>query len=890
MSIALHVSTAYSFGRCQGDIPAAVELLQQEGVTAAGIVDTGTWGHVAWYQACKAAGITPLLGCSVALDEGGGMMPRMWFLACDAEGLAALYALVSLSYRSKVATPKGPRPATTREAVAALPDGVLIFAGDMTDADFLSSLAARRGGGVYADIVENGSLISNAAKQKLPLPMVHIRHNTYLRPQDRPLLSLLPGGRQGLSDTSLCPPQQQDAAAEEIVQRCAALALPQAPVLLLPGGARLAAHCMAAVSAMPEAYRARCARELGVIRSKGFESYFCLVADLMAYCRSRMLCGPARGSAAGSLVCYLTGITVIDPIVHGLYFERFLDESRDDMPDIDIDLPDGRRGEAIAWLRQHYHTAHVGNVLRYGTRSLLNECIKKLGLDDMQAYPLKQAVWGGSSMAEAAALLPENQQLAAAAGLENHPLRTGTHAAGMIVSQQPLNQFCAVTDKDVACLDKRDIEELGLLKIDLLGLRTLTVLNDALPGFDFRRVPLDDPGAFSILQRGLLCGVFQFEAASMRQAARAAAKAGALTCFDDVMAVTALSRPGPMSSGLTAEWIARRSGRKRVPEGPLKELLPRTCGLPLYQEDTMLVCRELGRLPWPEVHAVRRASAKGKALPPGIRERFIAAAAERCGGHAAAAHVWDAVTGAGGYQMNRAHTCAYAMVSIWCLYVKAGWPLQYAAAVLNNVKDEVSAVAYLREMTRCGTPWVWFDPLRSQEGWSVQQDRPGHSVVIGGFTAIAGCGPAKAQRYMDARRMGNDMSFLLQQPSPYKGITSLPQQPGVTLIDEIPENPVPGSSAVILGRVRDVSLRDSNDPGMLLKRNGRRLPFAQRFMDLTVEDDTGSLRCRVRGADYARLHGNLLHLKEGAVARLDVVFYNGHRFGFVRSANKVKGL
>jgi DNA polymerase III alpha subunit len=284
-----------------------------------------------------------------------------------------------------------------------------------------------------------------------------------------------------------------------------------------------------------EVYAARLKRELDTIASKQFEDYFFVIADMIAYAKRHMMVGPARGSSAGSLVCYLTGITDVDPIKHNLLFERFIDISRADLPDIDIDFQDDRREMVFEYLREKYgaeKVAHLGTVSRYKAKSTIAEVAKSLGVPAWAVNDLKGAIIersGGDPRSNLCILdtlndldvgkkvLAKFPQMRVAAELENHARHSGVHAAGILVTEEPVSSYCSVSAANGAAqINKKDAEDLNLLKIDALGLRTLSVLQDALEQVGWSRdqllnYQLEDEAAFAVLNEERYAGIFQFE-------------------------------------------------------------------------------------------------------------------------------------------------------------------------------------------------------------------------------------------------------------------------------------------------------------------------------------------------------------------------------------------
>src|SRR5690606_37778530 len=331
-------------------------------------------------------------------------------------------------------------------------------------------------------------------------------------------------------------------------------------------------------------YAARIDRELSLIEQKNFEDYFYLVADICQWARKRMIVGPARGSSCGSLVCYLLKITTVDPIPYGLLFERFIDINRNDMPDIDIDFPEDRRAEVFDYVMQTYgrdKVARLGTVAMYQPRSALKEAAAAMDIPPWHLDPVLDAIIersSGDSRALQATehtltdteagreFLAKYPEIMVAAQMEGHPRHSGQHAAGIVITHQPVKKYVAVDQRTGATMcDKYDAEELNLLKIDALGLTQLSIFEHALQlaGLDkdhLFKIPLDDQAAFDVLNKGQYAGVFQF----MGLALQSITDQIEVNSLADIVAITALARPGPLNTGGTNRWIKARTGREPV--------------------------------------------------------------------------------------------------------------------------------------------------------------------------------------------------------------------------------------------------------------------------------------------------------------------------------------
>ena len=401
-----------------------------------------------------------------------------------------------------------------------------------------------------------------------------------------------------------------------------------------------------------EEYMDRVERELQLIEEKGFADYFLVITDMCRFAKQHMLVGPARGSSAGSLVCWLLGITEVDPIAHGLIFERFIDINRSDFPDIDIDFPDQYRDMVFDYLGDKYgqeRVARLGTIMQYKPKSALTDFAKVLDIPIWETQAVKDAIIersGGDARASfcledtlslldvGKALVQKYPQISLAAKIEGHARQTGQHAAGVVICNEPITNFCGKSRNGVAQIEKKGSEALNMLKIDALGLRTLTVLQDAcdVAGLDYHvlySLSLDDEEAYDVLNTEKYAGIFQFEGASLQGVVRQTH----VENFNDISAATALARPGPLNSGGTGEYIERRTGQKRISYlHPLLEPITRdTYGVIVYQEQVMLAVRSIGGFDWAQTSVIRKimSDRKGEEVFLKLEEQFIKGAATR---------------------------------------------------------------------------------------------------------------------------------------------------------------------------------------------------------------------------------------------------------------------
>jgi DNA polymerase-3 subunit alpha len=497
---------------------------------------------------------------------------------------------------------------------------------------------------------------------------------------------------------------------------------------------------------VPDEHRQQMEYELGVISQMGYPGYFLVVADLIQYAKDNGIrVGPGRGSAAGALIAWALGITELDPLEHGLLFERFLNPERVSMPDIDIDFDERRRGEMIRYATEKYGDDHVAQIVTYGTikaKAAIKDSARVLGqpfaLSDQITKAMPPSVMG-KDIPLSGIFDPQHARYGEAGefrdlyesdgvvrevvdtarGLEGLKRQVGVHAAGVILSSEPLTDVIPVwrRDADGAIITQFDMgacETLGLLKMDFLGLRNLTVMDDCLRAIEantgnrivLEELPLDDRPTYDLLTRGETLGVFQLDGGPMRALLRSMAPDN----FEDISAVLALYRPGPMGANAHNDYADRKNGRKPVtpihPElaEPLADILGDTYGLIVYQEQVMAIAQQLAGYSLGKADLLRRAMGKKKKE---ILDKEYVPFADGMRGNGysddAISTLWEILVPFSDYAFNKAHTAGYGLVAYWTGYLKANYPAEYMAALLTSVKDDKDKSAiYLSECRRMG--------------------------------------------------------------------------------------------------------------------------------------------------------------------------------------------
>jgi DNA polymerase-3 subunit alpha len=554
---------------------------------------------------------------------------------------------------------------------------------------------------------------------------------------------------------------------------------------------------------VPDEVRTQATYEVGVICQMGFPGYFLVVADFITWAKEQGIrVGPGRGSAAGAIVAFALGITDLDPLKHGLLFERFLNPERVSMPDIDIDFDERRRGDVIRYVTDRYGDDRVAQIVTYGTikaKQAIKDASRVLGypyaMGDRITKVMPPSVMG-KDISLSGIFDPEDQRyteagefrqlydsdadvarvIDTARGLENLKRQWGVHAAGVIMSSERLIDHIPIMKREqdgaiITQFDYPTCEALGLLKMDFLGLRNLTVLEDALINIEANRgetvvledLPLDDKPTYELLARGETLGVFQLDGGPMRALLRSMVPDN----FEDISAVLALYRPGPMGANAHNDYADRKNGRKPVTAihaelaEPLADILDETYGVIVYQEQVMAIAQHVAGYSLGQADLLRRAMGKKKKevlakefvpFSEGMRERGYSESAIK--------RLWDILVPFADYAFNKAHTAGYGLVAYWTAYLKANFPAEHMAALLTSVRDDKDKSAlYLHECRRMGIKVLPPDVNDSDANYTPR----GHDIRFG-LAAIRNVGQNVVGSIVDARtrkgRFGDFADFL----------------------------------------------------------------------------------------------------------------------------------
>lgn len=524
---------------------------------------------------------------------------------------------------------------------------------------------------------------------------------------------------------------------------------------------------------LTEEYKERIERELDLIVKKDFVDYFLVISDLVKWSKDNgIMVGPARGSSCGSLICYLTHITEIDPIPHGLLFERFIDLNRTDLPDVDIDFEDERREEVKQYLKDKYGEDRVASLATFGTfqgrlciqdigrafsdriPSEVVEEVKKLivqrsGGDSRYGFSVEDTFVNFDNAAEHLKNYPE---LGFAKYFEGQVRQMGIHAAGTVVSNEPIENFAAFyrssNSEKVISMDYAAASSVGLLKIDILGLTTLTVLRKTIElikerhgiSIDLNSLPTDDEKIYDAFKEGKLFGVFQFDGQAMMQVCRQVQPEN----FTELVAINGLSRPGPLHSGGTTSYINRKFAKEEITYShPIVESITKeTYGVTIYQEQVMKIVKELGNFSWKDTSTIRQTMSKSRGTEAFdvYQDKFIKGAVENGMDAEAAEKVWKNIYTFGSWAFNKSHSVAYTMIGYWCMWLKVYYPIEYYVTMMQIERSDDKLRKVIKEYINEGHTLLGVDVNKSKVTYSIFED-----AIVTGFSNVVGIGEHNAE-------------------------------------------------------------------------------------------------------------------------------------------------
>jgi DNA polymerase-3 subunit alpha len=536
----------------------------------------------------------------------------------------------------------------------------------------------------------------------------------------------------------------------------------------------------------PQEYWDRLEKEIDIIKSMGFPGYFLVVWDFIKYAKdSGIPVGPGRGSAAGSLVAYAMGITDIDPLEYDLIFERFLNPERISMPDIDVDFCMNNRGRVIEYVRNKYGKENVAQIITFGTmaaKSVVRDVGRVLGLPYGLVDKVAKTIPAGPEVTLPAAakespaladFVKNDKEVAQiidiGSKLEGLSRHAGMHAAGVVITPEPVTNYVPLylTNRDeiVTQYDMRVVEKMGLLKMDFLGLRTLTVIDDAIKSveaesgrkIDIGALPLDDPEVYRLFQEGRTKGVFQFESGGMVDLLRKSRP----TRFEDLAALNALFRPGALDAGMVDEYVRRKNGtsKPRYMVPAMKAILEETYGVIVYQEQVMQIAQAVAGYTLGQADLLRKAMGKkDAAIMAAEREKFVAGAVAQGYEKKKANEIFDYIEPFARYGFNKSHSVAYALVAYQTAWLKVHEPRHFMAALMTSEMDKTeNVVKFIHETAQMGIKVLPPDINESNYSFTVV----GPAIRFG-LGAVKGVGESAIESILEARRRVGRFTSLLQ--------------------------------------------------------------------------------------------------------------------------------
>lgn len=850
MFVHLHTHTEYSMLDGLSRIPDLVQQAREWGMPALAITDHGNlYGAVDFYLECQSAGIKPIIGCEVYVAKGsrhsrGGEEKspfHLTLLAKNTKGYKNLIQLVTKAHLEGFHY----KPRIDRDLLAQHGEGLVCLSGclnsELARAILEGGIEAARGvAGWYKEVfgedyylelqehpgapdLQKINPILVQLSREMGIPLVATNDSHYTKPEEAPLQDILICIHTGttLNDPKrlrmegnsfyLKSPQEMatlfsyapEAIANtlRIAEACqppdlglGTLHLPRFPVpegtdaqtflegLCWEGLRRRKPHA-------PATYHERLAHELEVIRKTRFADYFLVVWDITRFARERGILFGVRGSAAASLVLYCLGVTDVDPLEYGLVVERFLNEERKEMPDIDMDFQDDRRGEVLEYVVHRYGREQVAQIITFGTmgpKAAVRDVGRVKGLTYADVDRVARLIPARArTLDEALQAQPELQVfydqdsvirdlLDTAKRLEGVVHHVSTHAAGVVITGEPLTEYVPLQrpvrgqENGIAMTQysMEPIARLGLLKIDFLGLANLTILQKVKElvrqqrglEIDLNALPLDDPKTYALLATGETTDLFQLESAGMRRCIRELKP----TSLREVAALIALYRPGPMEHIPT--YIKARQGQEpvRYPHPDLKDILEETYGVIVYQEQVLFIVRRFAGYTLGQADVVRKAM--GKKVPEIMekeRERFVTGAVKQGYSREDAEAVFRLIEPFAGYAFNKAHAVSYALVAYWTAYFKANYPVEFMTAVLNTrLGDLDKTAAAIHECRRMGIPVLLPDVNCSDVYCIIETTPDGRRAIRIGLAAVKNVGESAVRPILEGRKDGGPFKDL----------------------------------------------------------------------------------------------------------------------------------
>lgn len=841
----LHVHTEFSLLDGASRIKNLVTAVKELGMDSVAITDHGVmYGTIDFYKECLKQGVKPIIGCEVYLAPGsrkerqeinGVKYYHLILLAENQTGYRNLVQLVSLANIEGMYY----KPRVDKELLKKYHEGIICLsacvAGEIPRALIQGNKAKAeslvqeylnifgkdnffleiQNHGLAEERISNAGLVELAQKYNIGLVATNDCH--YVSRADSEFHDILlciqmgktiddPARMRFNSDDYYVksPAEMAElfkdypeaiANTEKIAARCQVdfefghIQLPYYPIpsQYADDEAYLRALCEQALPnrypKRSEAVIKRLDYELSIIHRMGYDSYFLIVWDFINYSRQHGIgVGPGRGSAAGSIVAYLLGITNLDPLKYELLFERFLNPDRVTMPDIDIDFDYIQRSKVIDYVKERYGYDHVAQIVTFGTMAakgavrdvgrVLNMPYSQVA-DIAKLIPNELKITLDKALKESADLrklydsdADVKKLIDLARKIEGLPRHSSTHAAGVVIARNPLTDYLPVAVSEgtlVTEFDKDHVEELGLLKMDFLGLRTLTVINDTIANIkknrqeviDINAIPLADELTADMLCAGKTGAVFQMESSGMTNLVKDLAPRN----FADLIPTVALYRPGPLGSGMVEDFIGGRHGTKEVTYmHPLLEpILKETFGVVLYQEQVMQIVQVLAGFSLGQADLLRRAMGKKKhEILLAQKENFLKGCAQNQIDADLATTIFDLLTHFADYGFNKSHSAAYALVAWQTAYLKAHYPAEFMAAMLTSIMDTQKVPRYIELARRMELEILPPDINASMANFSVD-----HEAIRFGLAAVRNVGDAAITSIVEARQADGEFKSLL---------------------------------------------------------------------------------------------------------------------------------
>ena len=648
-------------------------------------------------------------------------------------------------------------------------------------------------------------------------------------------------------------------------------------------------------------YKERLDYEISVIKQKNFLEYFALVFDIIQFCKEEGISiGAARGSSAGSLFCYLLGITKIDPLQHNLLFERFIDLNRTDYPDIDIDFPTDSRETIIQYLKEQYgkeHVARISTITNYRPLNLFDRLKKETNLSDTFRFdiikyleenpdPTHNETEVFKKITQENSFINESKIFKYGIEIESHPKNASQHASGMVISKEELSHISGIDSRtDTLMVNMVEAETLGLIKVDLLGLKQLNVIREFrellsdneefLETMDnFYSIIPEQKEIYKILNEGKFCGVFQFNG----KAIQALCSNIKIQSFADICAITSLSRPGPSGMNVDKEWIKKRKSNDKTTLNPVinkSGILSETYGLLVYQEQVMQLCRQIGNMNWNDTIAVRKVIGKSKGAKAleKYKELWKEGAMQSGLNEKEALRVWQLIVSFGAYGFNKSHAVAYSYLTALCAYCKAHFPLEFAVATLTYETDSDTIRDYLRELTEQGFHCLTVDIDLSTDKWRVYENS-----IIPPLHSVRGIGTKLESKIISMRESGipipdktvdlienAEIDFTKIYPI-YDNMPDLKANNIVSDLMQVSEwnkSKDTSSYRLLVGVVEYYTVKSKNDPEKVKSRGYELKRGCLEYLSVRVKDDTGSIFVRIAPREQEQFKKAIMDIDYG---------------------------